>query len=170
MLVPEIIDNGALLSLNLSNNSMGQLVSQSGWCTPGNSGWTYSHPNGSNQYSKPSGEEFKAMGVIALATAIKDMGAISYEVITRESLVAFYTEHNPDCLGNVDEILQEYSVPELKDSMQIKYGSIPDVTVIPKTKGALSVLSLKNNRLCNSEAGKALSEMLAVNTVLKKRP
>ena len=32
---------------------------------------------------------------------------------------------------------------------------------------ALSVLSLKDNSLCNREAGKALSEMLAVNTVLK---
>jgi hypothetical protein len=33
---------------------------------------------------------------------------------------------------------------------------------------ALSVLSLKDNRLCNKEAGKALSEMLAGNTVLKE--
>jgi Ran GTPase-activating protein (RanGAP) involved in mRNA processing and transport len=33
--------------------------------------------------------------------------------------------------------------------------------------GALSVLSLKDNSLCNREAGKFLSEMLAVNTVLK---
>ena len=32
---------------------------------------------------------------------------------------------------------------------------------------ALSVLSLKDNSLCNREAGKVLSEMLAVNTVLK---
>jgi hypothetical protein len=34
--------------------------------------------------------------------------------------------------------------------------------------GALLVLSLKGNRLCNKEAGKALSEMLAGNTVLKE--
>ena len=34
--------------------------------------------------------------------------------------------------------------------------------------GALSVLSLKDNSLCNKEAGKALSEMLAGNTVLKE--
>jgi hypothetical protein len=52
-------------------------------------------------------------------------------------LVAFYTEHNPDGLGNVDKIIQRYSVPKLKDGMQKKYGSIPDVTVIPKAKGAI---------------------------------
>jgi hypothetical protein len=34
--------------------------------------------------------------------------------------------------------------------------------------GALSVLSLKKNDLCNREAGEALSDMLAVNTVLKE--
>jgi hypothetical protein len=36
----------------------------------------------------------------------------------------------------------------------------------PQDMGALSVLSLKKNNLCNREAGKALSEMLVVNTVL----
>jgi hypothetical protein len=34
--------------------------------------------------------------------------------------------------------------------------------------GALSMLSLKKNNLCNRKAGKALSEMLAANTVLKE--
>jgi hypothetical protein len=34
--------------------------------------------------------------------------------------------------------------------------------------GALSVLSLKGNRLRNKEAGKTLSDMLAGNTVLKE--
>ena len=34
--------------------------------------------------------------------------------------------------------------------------------------GALSVLSLKSNCLCNKEAGKGLAEMLAANTVLKE--
>jgi hypothetical protein len=34
--------------------------------------------------------------------------------------------------------------------------------------GALSVLSLKSNCLCNKEAGKVLAEMLAANTVLKE--
>jgi hypothetical protein len=37
-----------------------------------------------------------------------------------------------------------------------------------KDMGALSVMSLKQNSLCNRETGKVLSEMLAVNTVLKK--
>jgi hypothetical protein len=39
---------------------------------------------------------------------------------------------------------------------------VPDII----DNGALSVLSLKKNNLCNREAAKALSEMLAVNTVL----
>jgi hypothetical protein len=37
-----------------------------------------------------------------------------------------------------------------------------------KDMRALSVLSLKDNSLCNKEAGRALSEMLAGNTVLKE--
>jgi hypothetical protein len=44
-------------------------------------------------------------------------------------------------------------------------GVIALADVVPGM-GALSVLSLKKNNLCNREAGKALSEMLVVNTVL----
>jgi hypothetical protein len=62
-------------------------------------------------------------------------------------LVAFYTEHNPDGLGKVDNILQQCSVRQIKDGMQQKYGNIPDVTVIPKAKGALSKLDISSNNI-----------------------
>jgi hypothetical protein len=80
-----------------------------------------------------------------LAIGISDNGAKSYEAITKESLVAFYTEHNPDNLGHVDKLLQHYSVREMKDAMQKKYGNIPDVTVISKSKGALIKLDISSN-------------------------
>jgi hypothetical protein len=47
------------------------------------------------------------------------------------------------------------------DDAAILASELPD-------KGALSVLSLKSNCLCNKEAGKVLAEMLAANTVLKE--
>jgi hypothetical protein len=47
-------------------------------------------------------------------------------------------------------------------------GFAQELAIGVKDNGALSVLSLKKNNLCNQEAGKALSEMLAVNTVLKE--
>jgi hypothetical protein len=46
-------------------------------------------------------------------------------------------------------------------------GIIAIVNVIPDM-GALSALSLKDNRLLTAEAGKILSDMLAANTVLKE--
>jgi hypothetical protein len=70
----------------------------------------------------------------------KDNGAISYETITRDSLIAFYTEHNPDNLGNVDHILQGYSLRDIKDSSRKRYGNSPDVAVIAKAKGVISTV------------------------------
>jgi Leucine-rich repeat (LRR) protein len=102
-----ISDNGALTSLNLSANELGQPVVPEGWSHGYHGDYSgskfWKHTDGRRQNEKPG----KPEGIIAIANAIKDMRA-------------------------------------------------------------LSVLSLKKNNLCNQEAGKALSEMLAVNTVLKE--
>jgi hypothetical protein len=145
-----------MTNLKLANNSLGM---PNGWSGPDSDG-EYRDRDGKYHKALPGGS---SDGVSAIANAIRDMGAVSYEVITRESLVAFYTEHNPDGLGNVDKILQRYSVPKLKDGMQKIYGSIPDVTVIPKAKGAiLSVNLLKN--------GIAVEQARALVIILKEHP
>jgi hypothetical protein len=72
-----IKDNGALTSLNLANSNLGQLVLPVGWTKEwmcekfGGDG--YKHIDGREQKEDPSRPE----GIIALASAIKDMGAIS---------------------------------------------------------------------------------------------
>jgi Leucine-rich repeat (LRR) protein len=76
-------NNGALRSLDISNNSIGELVWKTGWRS--NRVWddeldelVYTHADGRKQIEKPQGTDKKeAFGVIALADAIKNNGALS---------------------------------------------------------------------------------------------
>jgi hypothetical protein len=69
-----------LTTLNISNNSIGQLVAATvlpnGWkkTNHGNPDYRYEHTDGRHQESPPGG---RPEGVTAVAHAIKDMGAIS---------------------------------------------------------------------------------------------
>jgi hypothetical protein len=67
---------GALTSLNLANNNLGELVLPEGWTQQVNStgtGYEYRHIDGTVQQARPG----KPEGVIAIANAIKDMAAMS---------------------------------------------------------------------------------------------
>jgi hypothetical protein len=70
---------GAISSLNLANNNLGELVPPVGWNAVGKyadgSGTKYVHIDGSEQDDPPAGS--KREGIIAIANAIPDMGAIS---------------------------------------------------------------------------------------------
>jgi hypothetical protein len=72
MLVPEIVDNGALKSLNLAANNLGRLVLPEGWSGPDHGG-EYRDPNGEYHQQAPAGSN----AMIAIANGIKDMGGIS---------------------------------------------------------------------------------------------
>jgi hypothetical protein len=75
-LSPGIAGNGALTSLNLANNSLGDLVIPEGWTkqlTSDRTGYVYKHLDGTVQGGKPG----KPEGVIAIANAIPDMGAMT---------------------------------------------------------------------------------------------
>jgi hypothetical protein len=68
-----------LSSLDISSNNIGQVF---GWTyLPANDGddsqWTYTHSDGRKQDKKPSEAMGKPTGVIALADAISDMGAMT---------------------------------------------------------------------------------------------
>ena len=69
--------NGALTSLNMSDNKIGLLSSESGWTHDPNGYWKYTHSDGRKQDNKPAGEDFKPLGVIALADGISANGALA---------------------------------------------------------------------------------------------
>jgi hypothetical protein len=78
-------DNGALTSLNLAANNLGQIVLPEGWSGPDND-CEYKDPDGECHYQVPAGS--KPEGIIALANAIRDMGALTKFDISTNSLYA----------------------------------------------------------------------------------
>jgi hypothetical protein len=74
MLAPEIVDNGAMTSLNLASNKLGQLVPPDGWRGPDVDGY-YDGPNGEGTQTPPEGS--KPKGIVALANVLPDMGALT---------------------------------------------------------------------------------------------
>jgi hypothetical protein len=80
MLAAEIVGNEAMAMLNLASNNIGQPTLPEGWSDNG-SGWgdsqRYEHADGTYAHvsSPPEGSTFH--GVIAVANAIKDMGALT---------------------------------------------------------------------------------------------
>jgi Leucine-rich repeat (LRR) protein len=77
MLAAEIVDNGAILSLNLAGNNLGAPLLPAGWThSPGNGAtYRFMHADGSHQEAAPAGTSYP--GAIAIANAIKDMGALT---------------------------------------------------------------------------------------------
>jgi hypothetical protein len=110
-------------------------------------------------------------GIIALANAIKDMGAISSVNLLKNGigidqahvLVSNLKDHPTlkSLCGNKGN--------EVKLDMSGKMnGAAGAIMLVPEItdNGALSVLSLKNNGLLTKGAGKALAQALAGNSVL----
>jgi hypothetical protein len=74
MLAAEIIGNGALMSLDISSNSIGICDDlPEGWTYTDSYGDCYRHKDG-NRSSPPAGA--KSSGIVAIANAIPDMGAL----------------------------------------------------------------------------------------------
>jgi hypothetical protein len=76
-LADAIPDMRALTSLNLSGNKLGTFVSPGGWSSEPGDAWKYRHADGRKTNTKPEGEKFKSEGIIAIADAIPDMGAMT---------------------------------------------------------------------------------------------
>jgi hypothetical protein len=81
------------------------------------------------------------------------MGAGYRDVITKESMVAFYKEHSPGTkkgqlplADRVDVVLRNPLNVTL-DGCQRKYGSTPVVTRVAQNTGVLSFLNLSANGL-----------------------
>jgi hypothetical protein len=67
-------DKGAMTSLNLANNNLGQLVPPDGWDYQSNRSPAFKHSDGRRQNVPPDGT--KPEGVIAIANAMPGMGAL----------------------------------------------------------------------------------------------
>ena len=85
--------NGALTSLNVSNNNIGELVPPEGWSIKhkGYGNQKYVHADGREQKEAPEG--MSPVGAIALADAIKNNGAMTSLDISANSLRAEGTKH-----------------------------------------------------------------------------
>ena len=83
-----VITNGALTDLNVSNNSIGQMVLPEGWTfNPSVPAYRqYTHTDGRQQEVPPEGS--KPEGVIALADAIKNNGALSSLNLSQNAIPA----------------------------------------------------------------------------------
>jgi hypothetical protein len=99
ILAPAISDMGALTSLNVANNNLGQSVPPEGWTKKAAdsahnwSSW-YQHTAGMEQKEAPRS---KPEGIIAIANAIKDMGAITRLNISNNQLCGHWK--TPDFSG-----------------------------------------------------------------------
>jgi hypothetical protein len=74
--IADVIGDGALSSLNLAANSLGELVLPEGWSKEDTWGGmpTFKHADGREQKEDPGS---KPEGIIAIANAIPDMGALT---------------------------------------------------------------------------------------------
>jgi hypothetical protein len=82
-------DNRALTSLDVSNNDIGQLVLPEGWSEKNDFFGTggYKHTDGREQKDNPG----KPEGIIAIANAIPDLGALSSLNLALNSIGGYYT-------------------------------------------------------------------------------
>jgi hypothetical protein len=86
MLVPDIIDNGALMALNLAGNNLGEMVLPEGWSYGYHGDYSgdmfYKHTDGRKQDLHPG----KPEGIIALAAVIPGMGALTKLDISKNTI------------------------------------------------------------------------------------
>jgi hypothetical protein len=94
----------------------------------------------------------------------QDMGGGALLYIETEQLVAFYAEHNPANVANVDAVLQRYSAQKIIDSCQEKYGMQPMTR--SKAKGAILSANLLKNGI-GVEQARALVIFLNEHPTLK---
>jgi hypothetical protein len=166
-----IPDIGAMTSLDVSSNNLGTLVLPVGWEADKSASswdkrkWIYKHTDGREQKDDPS----KPEGIIAIANAMPDMGALS-TLVMRENNI-----HGAEAgKAFADMLAQNTILKELDLSSQnVGYGGraldaafAKEFAVGISDNGALSALSLKSNDLLNKESGKILADALKGNSIL----
>jgi hypothetical protein len=168
-----ISDMGAILSANLLKNRIG--VAQAEVLVS----ILKEHPTlkslcgnkGNETELDMSGKMWGAEDAIMLIAEIVDNGALSYLSLSKNALL---TKEAGKVIGDMlkgNSTLKEFDLSSNYDyhsGAKDGPGFAQELADGIKDNGALSTLSLKDNRLLTAEAGKILSDMLAANTVLKE--
>lgn len=94
-----------------------------------------------------------------LAVGLSTNGAISYDIVTHESLVAFHQEHDPELVGQEEHFLRDCTTKDLLTECEETYGSVPKVTVVPKAKGALVTVNIMCNHIGIEQANEFIKIM-----------
>jgi hypothetical protein len=158
MLAAEIIDNGAMTSMDISSNNLGQLVPPEGWRSKDNDDQApWIHTDGRKiQSGMPKGS--KPEGAIALANAIPNMEALSSLNLADNNVGQLVSEggwiiddaystryRNPDGKNHTNE------KPEDEDFKP--RGFIVIANVIPDME-ALSIVNVMGNNIGKEQLGK----------------
>jgi Ran GTPase-activating protein (RanGAP) involved in mRNA processing and transport len=169
MLVAEIIDNGALSSLNLASTNLGTIV---GWAHhPGNGDeYKFMHSeDGRHQKQLPEGEQMgKPEGLIAIVNAIPDMRALTSINVKQNNIPATQEEeiYQKVRINRLNLAMSDTSLTAL-DVSGIGFGGegVPLVAQYISGNRALTKLDISENRL-HAEGIKALAGALKGNQVV----
>jgi Ran GTPase-activating protein (RanGAP) involved in mRNA processing and transport len=173
MLVAEIVGNRAMTSLDVSNNQFGaEGTKLLATALKGNQVMTELNIASNMLTLNASGTASGDMsGVIALADAIPDMGALTKFDTSDNALRAEGTIALAAALkGNQTVTALNISSNRITSDGQ-SLGHMAGVTALTNTisdMGALLILNMSKNDMKGAEAGKALGDALATNTVLKE--
>jgi hypothetical protein len=141
-----------MTNLNLANNSLGM---PNGWSGPNNDG-EYRDPNGEYHKALPAGSS--VLGVIAIANAIPDMGALAMFDISENDLSAGGCKAIVGALkGN--STLTELNVAETYMTYGSDWGDMSAVIALADAipdMGALTSLNLSLNNLDAYDASGAM--------------
>jgi hypothetical protein len=135
--------------------------------------YKYLHTSGTGNRSDEPPEGLRSVGASALANAIKDIGAISSVNLLKNNICVEQAQElvkimqskeklTTLCGFSGNEAMLDFSIVELNPGDAVLIAN--DISDM----GALSVLSLKGNKLATKESGKALAQALASNSTLKE--
>jgi hypothetical protein len=151
-----------LTSLNLASNSLGQLALPEGWEEHESSKGYFRLNGGEWTQSVPAGA--KAEGIIALANAIPDMGALSVLSLKKNSLG---TKEAGKVLGEMLKVNSALKELDLSDNgVHTAYGGdapgfAQELALGIQDNGALTSLDLSSNDL-QAGGAKIIAEAIKV--------
>jgi hypothetical protein len=160
MLVAEIVDNRALTSLNLASNHIGVPVLPEGWAKnvedyEGKHQYVFTNTDGTKQTLHPG----KPEGIIAVADAINDMGALTLLNMSKNRIKG---AEAGKALGDAfagNTVLKELDLSGEPYNPNMDIGFVKAFTPGLSDNGALAKLDISNNNigqgelteLCNSK-------------------
>ncbi len=173
ILAAELPAKGALTSLDISANNIGDLVPlqtlPEGWSGPNQYG-NYDGPGGTFAKAPPGS---KPEGVIAIADAIKNNGALVKFDISNNALKALggvalaEALKDNNVMTNLNLAGNMLGIKQDSNYTSDMAGVIAIGDAIP-TMRAMTSLNMSKNKLLTKEAGKVLGDMLKAKSVLKE--